>query len=52
MLNGSRRGLEQEQIPEYLQPVTGKWRMRGEWTEMMLNHVSDVFSAQTSTKYT
>ncbi|KAL1627896.1 hypothetical protein SLS54_002163 [Diplodia seriata] len=28
VLSGRRHGMEQEQIPDYFQPVTGKWKMR------------------------
>jgi phenol 2-monooxygenase len=29
VLCGTRIEIEQEQIPDYFWPVTGKWRMRG-----------------------
>lgn len=29
VFSGERMKLEQEQIPEYFWPVTGKWKMRG-----------------------
>jgi phenol 2-monooxygenase len=29
VLSGKRTAVEQEQIPEYFTPVTGKWRMKG-----------------------
>lgn len=29
VLHGERIHMEQEQIPEYFCPVTGKWKMRG-----------------------
>ncbi|OJD34958.1 phenol 2-monooxygenase [Diplodia corticola] len=28
VLSGARHGVEQDQIPDYFQPITGKWRMR------------------------
>ncbi|KAK0642729.1 FAD-dependent monooxygenase terD [Lasiodiplodia hormozganensis] len=30
VLRGKRHEIEQEQIPDYFQPVTGRWEMRGE----------------------
>ena len=29
VVTGERMKLEQEQIPDYFWPVTGKWKMRG-----------------------
>jgi phenol 2-monooxygenase len=34
VLTGERMKLEQEQIPDYFWPVTGKWRMRGMYKMM------------------
>ena len=30
VFNGERVKLEQEEIPEFFWPATGKWKMRGE----------------------
>lgn len=32
VLSGDRLSLEQEQIPDYFWPVSGKWKMRGTYT--------------------
>lgn len=29
VLHGDRHSMEQEQIPDYFWPPTGKWKMRG-----------------------
>lgn len=32
VLHGQRHEIQQEQIPDYFQPVTGRWKMKGKWT--------------------
>jgi phenol 2-monooxygenase len=36
VFTGERMKLEQEQIPDYFWPVTGKWRMRGMYKMMKI----------------
>jgi phenol 2-monooxygenase len=35
VIPGERLRVQQDQIPDYFWPVTGKWKMRGELNETM-----------------
>jgi phenol 2-monooxygenase len=46
VLSGERIKIEQEQIPDYFWPVTGKWKIRGKSPDTCMAMLTVVRSAQ------